>query len=98
MFRLAPSNFLPFLISLAGILADNLTTRIGLGLGLYEYHPLYQPVYALAVFWGILTLLTLILPQGKFSRITKSTIASVAFLGSINNMLVILGLFSGLRI
>lgn len=91
-------KLLPFLISLVGVVADNLTTRIGLGLGFYESHPLYQPVYALVVFWGISALRTLTLPKGKFSELTKGAVASMAFLGFVNNTLVIFGIFRGLRI
>lgn len=98
MLKYAIGNFLPFLISLAGIIADNVTTRIGLSLGFYETHPLYQPFYALLIFWGVLSLLTLALPKGKVWGISKNAVASAAFLGSVNNTLVIFGIFSGLRI
>lgn len=98
LMKYVAGNILPFLISLAGIIADNLTTRIGLSLGFYETHLQYQPVYALIIFWSALTLLTLTLPKGKFWGITKNALASAAFLGSVNNTLVILGLFSGLII
>ena len=90
-------NISPFLISLAGIIADYLTTRIGLNLGFYETHLQYQPAYALIIFWGSLTLLTLTLPKGEFWKMTKNALASVTFLGAINNTLVIIGVFSGLR-
>jgi hypothetical protein len=90
---------LPFLISLVGIIADYLTTRIGLSLGFYETHLQYQPAYALIIFWSTLTLLALVLPKGKFWGKTKNAVlVLVAFLGSINNTLVIFGFFSGLKI
>jgi len=96
--KYAANNILPFLISLAGISADFITTRIGLGLGFYETHPFYQPAYALLIFWGALILLTLTLPKGKVWGMSKNVLASAAFLGAVNNTLVILGFFPGLRI
>lgn len=92
------TNIQPFVISLAGIVADLITTRIGLGMGFYETHLQYQPIYALMIFWGTLTILTLALPKGKFCATAKNVLASAAFLGSVNNTLVIFGIFSGLRI
>ena len=91
-------NVLPFLISLSGIIADYITTRIGLGLGFYETHLQYHPAYALIIFWGALALLTFTLPKSKFWGTTKYVIASASFLGAVNNTLVIFGFFSGLRI
>ena len=92
------SNIQPFLISLVGIVADYITTRIGLGMGFYETHLQYQPIYALMVFWGALTVLTIALPRGKNWMTAKNMLASAAFLGSVNNTLVIMGIFQGLRI
>jgi len=88
----------PFLISLTGIITDHITTNIGLGLGFYETHPQYHPAIALIVFWSGLTLLTKTLPQKRLCNILKNIIASIAFLGTMNNTLVILGVFSGLTI
>ena len=98
LLKYAAGTVLPFLISLAGIIADYLTTRIGLNLGFYETHLQYQPTYALIIFWSALTLLTLTLPKDKFWGMMKNALASVTFLGFINNTLVIFGIFSGLRI
>ena len=88
-------NVLPFLISLVGIIADYFTTSIGLGLGFYETHSQYHPAYALIIFWSALTVLTLTLPKRGFWDMTKNVIASASFIGSVNNILVILGIFSG---
>jgi hypothetical protein len=89
---------LPFLISLLGVITDYLTTTIGLNLGFYETHPKYHPVFALAIFWGGLSLLTLILPRKRFWEMSKNIFASASFLGAVNNTLVILGVSSGLVI
>lgn len=89
---------IPFLISLAGVIADYFTTSIGLGLGFHETHTQYHPALAIVIFWSALTLLTLTLPEGRTWRIGKNILASTSFLGFINNTLVILGVFSGLVI
>ena len=86
---------LPFFVSLIGVLADYFTTTVGLNLGLYETHPQYHPALALLIFWGCLTALTLTFPKRRFWEMTKNVIASASFIGSVNNTLVILGIFSG---
>ena len=88
----------PFILSLAGVLSDYATTRIGLSLGFYETHPQYHPVLALVIFWGAIALLSATLPKKGFWRLSVSGLASTSYLGAINNILVILGLFSGLVI
>ncbi len=88
----------PFIISLAGVAFDYLTTSIGLNLGFYETHPQYHPLTALAIFWGALAALTLILPKKGAWQMSKNVLASIAFLGAANNTLVILGVFPGLVI
>lgn len=91
-------NVRPFIISLIGIIADYVTTTIGLGLGFYETHPQQNPFYAIIIFWSALILLTLTLPKTRFWEATKNILASASFLGSLNNTLVILGIFSGIKI
>ncbi|MFH0749284.1 MAG: hypothetical protein V1915_05165 [Candidatus Bathyarchaeota archaeon] len=88
---------LPFFISLIGVLADYVTTTVGLNLGFYETHPQYHPAWALLIFWGCLTVLTLTFPKRRFWEMTKNAIASASFLGSVNNTLVIFKIFSGLK-
>jgi len=88
----------PFLLSLSGVLFDYLTTRIGLSLGFYEIHPHYNPILALLIFWGAVALLTFTLPKRRFWNLSVNGLASVSYLGAINNTLVILGVFSGLVI
>ncbi len=91
-------RFLPFLLSFGGVALDYLLTTIGLGLGFYETHPEYHPLKALLIFWGAITVLTLLLPKEKLWRISINGIALASYLGAVNNTLVILGLFSGLKI
>jgi hypothetical protein len=89
---------LPYIISLTGVITDFITTRVGLSLGFSETHLQYNPLIALSIFWGVLTLLTLALPQEKDTFIGKTIVASASFLGMMNNILVISGFFSGLII
>ena len=98
LLKASTHNALPFIISLIGVIADYMTTIVGLSLGFYETHHQYHPVLALAIFWGALTLLTLALPKKKFWWISKTVIAAASFLGSVNNTLVILRFFPGLAI
>lgn len=90
--------FLPFLISLFGVVADYITTITGLRYGFYETHPQYHPALALLIFWSALSVLTLTLPRRKSWEISKNILASTSLLGAINNTLVILRVFSGLVI
>lgn len=86
----------PFLVSLVGVLSDYVTTRIGLSLGFYETHPQYHPILALLVFWGTLTMLMLTLPKKRPWNLSLHGLALWSFLGAVNNILVILGIFPGL--
>ncbi|MFH0748686.1 MAG: hypothetical protein V1915_02040 [Candidatus Bathyarchaeota archaeon] len=87
---------LPYLVSLIGILADFYTTTLGLGLGLQETNAYYHPFFAITIFWGALTVLTLTLPDKRVCIWSKNVLASVSFIGAFNNTLVITGIFSGL--
>lgn len=86
-------SLLPFVISLIGIITDYVTTKIGLNLGFNEMHPNYHPILALGIFWGALTILKITLPKQKIWDISKNALASASFLGTVNNTLVILGVF-----
>ena len=98
MLRNSTVKVVPFIISFVGVAVDYLTTVVGLKLGFYETHLNYHPVLALVIFWGALTVLTVSLPRTKVWEIIKNILASASFLGAANNMLVILGIFSGLVI
>ena len=87
---------MPFIISLSGILLDYWTTGIGLSMGLVEAHPEYHPLKALAIFWSAIAILTVTLPKTRRWVISINALASLPYLGAINNALVILGVFSGL--
>jgi hypothetical protein len=91
---------LPFLLALGGIITDYATMTIGLNFctGLYETNPQYSPIWALLVFWGAITVLTLTLPKKKPWTLSINGLALASYIGTINNTLVILGLFPGIRI
>jgi hypothetical protein len=91
-------RFLPFLLTLGGVISDHVTTNIGLGLGFYEINPNYHPLLALLVFWGITAILVLLLPRERPWRISINTLMLTSYLGAVNNTLVILGVFPGLVI
>jgi hypothetical protein len=82
---------LPYLISMLGVLLDYLTTAMGLGLGLYESHPSFNPLLAVAAFWGIQALVNLMLPKGRVRTFSTRMFVIVSFLGALNNTLVIMG-------
>jgi len=92
------NRLLPFLLTLGGVFSDYITTNIGLGLGYYESQPNYHPLLALLVFWGITTILVLLLPKERSWRISINTLMLTSYVAAANNMLVILGIFQGLRI
>ena len=91
---------IPFLIALGGVLADYVTTTYALNFctGIYETHPQYSPVWAILVFWGSLAILTIALPRRKPWNLSINSIALISYLGAINNILVILGVFPGITI
>lgn len=83
---------LPYLISMLGVLLDYLTTTIGLGLGFYESHLSFSPLFAVAVFWGILALVNLMLPKGRVRTFSTRMFVLVSFFSAINNTIVITGI------
>jgi hypothetical protein len=87
---------LPYIISLVGVLSDYLTTNFGLGLGLIETNAFYHPILALAIIWGELGVLSLMLPKSRLGDMTKNVVSLASFIGIVNNTLVITGVFSGL--
>jgi hypothetical protein len=87
-----------YALSFMGVTADYLTTRIGLTRGFVETHPIYNPFYALAIFWMACTVLALALPKGRRWDSAILFISGWSFLGAVNNILVLLGIFGGLMI
>ena len=89
---------LPFILTLGGVISDYITTNIGLHIGLYETNSRYNPVWSLFVFWGAITILTLVLPKEKSWKIGVNGIALASYMGAINNILLIIGVLVGLVI
>jgi len=85
-----------YALSLVGVVADYLTTQVGLARGFVETHPLYSPIIALAIFWAACTVLALALPRGRWWDRAILLISGWSLLGAANNVLVILGVFGGL--
>jgi len=92
----AISWILPFVLAIGGIALDYVSTVIGLGMGYREIHPQYSPIWALLYFLGALAILALTLPEGRIWRLAKTALALASYLGFVNNILVILGVFPGL--
>ena len=88
----------PFLLALYGVLSDYVTTTVGLRMGFHEACPQYHPVGSLLTFWGSIAILTLALPRKKPWDLCAIGLASASYLGVANNILVILGLTSGIVI
>lgn len=89
-------TIIPYFIAVLGITLDWLTTYIGLGRGFYETHLSYTPLLALLIFIGVLVFMEVTLRGFKYKKQYQSLIASMSFLGSVNNTLVLLGVFGEL--
>lgn len=89
---------LSFLIIVIGVATDYVSTCIGLGSGFMETHPHYHPIIALAIFWDAMTILFFALPRGKWWDGAIHFIAAWSLLGAFNNLMVLTGVFSGLKI
>jgi len=83
-------------IALLGVVSDWITTQVGLSMGYYETHLMYNPILALAIFWTAIIFLLTVLPKGRRWNYAIYFLASWSFLGAVNNTLVIMGVFSGL--
>jgi hypothetical protein len=86
---------LPFFLTLGGIIADYISTTIGLGMGLSEINTQYNPLWALLVYWGAIMILYLTCYQKKLWIVGANAVALTSYLGFINNILSILRVFPG---
>lgn len=89
------SWMLPFFLTLGGIIADYVSTTIGLGMGLCEINTQYNPLWALLVYWGAIMILYLTCYQKKLWTVGANAVALTSYLGFINNTLSILRVFPG---
>ena len=87
-----------FIVSFVGVLLDFFTTAVGLSQGYIETHANYTPLNAFLIFAIANLVLSLTLPRSKNWKRGALFISSWPFLGAINNILVMMGLFSGLMI
>jgi hypothetical protein len=90
-------RIMPFIISFIGVISDLFTTNIGLKIGLSEAHPLYNPIFAIVIFWSCLAILNFLISDRRALTFSTYAVAFYSFLGMINNILVISGVFPGLR-
>ena len=89
------TRFMALSIALLGVISDWITTQVGLGMGYYETHLMYHPVLALAIIWTPIMFLLMVLPRDGRWDYAIYFIASWSFIGAVNNILVIMGIFSG---
>ena len=89
------ARFMALPIALLGVVSDWITTQVGLGMGYYETHLMYNPVLALALIWTTIIFLLMVLPRGGRWDYAIYFLASWSFIGAVNNILVIMGVFSG---
>ena len=87
---------IPLGVATSGIILDYLTTSVGLQCGLSEANPAYHPLWAVLVFFSLITLLTVLSRSQRDMKWSIIGFASLSYLGAINNTLVLLGLFPGL--
>jgi hypothetical protein len=88
---------LPFFMALGGIVSDFISTTVGLGLGLCETNPQYNPVWALIIYWGVIMILYLTCYQRKSWLLGANVVALTSYLGVINNTLAIMGVLPGIK-
>ena len=87
---------IPLGVATSGIILDYLTTSVGLQWGLSEANPAYHPLWAVLVFFSLITLLTVLSRRQRYLKWSIVGFASLSYLGAINNTLVLLGRFPGL--
>ena len=87
------NNFLPFTVSLGGVITDLLTTKIGLNMGFSETNVYYNPFVALIIIWSALVLLQLTIRERKILNICIYGVCLYSYLSTVNNILVIFGIF-----
>jgi len=87
---------IPLLLLIGGIASDYFTTLVGLSRGFYEMHAQYHPLWALLFFGSAFVLLALTMPRKKPWSLGIYGLAIVSYLGAVNNVLVIFGIFTGL--
>jgi hypothetical protein len=88
-------RYLALPVALIGVGSDWVTTQAGLGMGYNETHLTYHPLLALVIFLSSVLILLMALPRGRKWDAAIFFLASWSFLGAVNNILVIVGVFGG---
>ena len=79
----------PYFLAGVGVLADVLTTLLGLSRGFIEAHPNFNPLVALLVFWAVIFTAEWS-SSGRHKHLVLA-VSSIAFIGAIHNTLVLCG-------
>jgi len=82
--------------ALAAISLDYLTTQIGLARGFLETHAAYSPLNATTIFSCCILFLGLLLPRPRGWTWSLLLFSCLSWLGALNNILVLTGIFPGL--
>jgi len=85
---------LPYVITAFGIVADYLSSQIGLHLGGVELNSQYSPLKAASFYFILLPLVGLLLRKSKYRNRVMMAISLFSLFGVINNTLVIYKLLS----
>ena len=79
-------------ISIAGVLADYITTQIGLTKGFIETHPQYTPINALVIFTLVNLIIAIVKCNNKWHNAAQYILSAVVWYGAINNICVLVGI------
>ena len=81
------TRFMALSIAFLGVVSDWITTQVGLGMGYYETHLMYNPVLALAIIWTAIIFLLMVLPRGGRWDYAIYFLASWSFIGAREDMI-----------
>lgn len=90
--------FVPYVITVYGVVSDLVTTQIGLSKSFIETQSIYSPFIALTVLIGVMAIFDLFFRNARYKMQFQLILVSVSFLGAINNVLVLLRVFGGLML
>jgi hypothetical protein len=87
-------KIIPYLVASIGIIADMITAKIAerfvYGTGNFpvfiETHAQFFPLFALIMFFSVITFLKLILPKGKLWDMGILAFSLLSVLGAVNNV------------
>ena len=88
VFPKLPNASKPFIIMVAGVTSDYVSSLIGISVGYVETHPNYSPLNALIIFTLALAILMLFFWRNRTTRIFVWACSIIPFIGIIHNLLV----------